>query len=527
ATAFAMIVPFFLWGNPSGHDFEFHLNSWMEVLAQWKQGIVFPAWAELAHFGFGEARFIFYPPLSWTLGAALGAVLPWKVVPGAYVWIALSLSGCSMFILARRWLTARDAIFAAVLYVVNPYYIVIVYWRSAFAELLAGALLPLLLVAVLRSKERYSRTIIPLALIIAAAWLTNIPSAVMVTYSLALLLVLAAAFERKPRILLEDGLAILLGIGIASFYLLPVLHEQKWINIAQVLSPGVRPQDNFLFTLSADPDHNRFNWFVSAVATGQVCVLALAAFLARRKSGTSLEFCYLIMWMVFASLLMFPVTLFAWEHFPELQFIQFPWRWLLCTNVGVAALVPIAWRRWTPRLLLFAAMLGLLIFISNRFQPPWWDTAADIAEMLDNQVTGQGYEGTDEYVPSHADPSEVKQDAPLVSAIGPNPVRIQRQQWTAKSKSFSASTTAAGQLVLRLFNYPAWKAEVNGEQVSTETQEETGQMLIPVHAGENNVQITLTTTKDRIWGRVVSALSLFALAVLFFLQRRNRWQLAH
>ena len=39
----------------------------------------------------------------------------------------------------------RDAIFAAVLYAVNPYHLVIVYWRSAFAELLASCLVPLLL----------------------------------------------------------------------------------------------------------------------------------------------------------------------------------------------------------------------------------------------------------------------------------------------------------------------------------------------------------------------------------------------
>ena len=58
-----------------------------------------------------------------------------------------------MFLLARRYLARADAIFAAALYAANPYHIVIVYWRSAFAELLAGALLPLLLLAVLRSEK--------------------------------------------------------------------------------------------------------------------------------------------------------------------------------------------------------------------------------------------------------------------------------------------------------------------------------------------------------------------------------------
>src|ERR1700676_955429 len=116
ATAFLVIVPFFFLGNPSGHDFEFHLNSWMEALGQWRQGILYPRWAALGWYGYGEARFIFYSPASWTVGATLGALLPWKAVSGAYIWVALALSGCSMFLLARRWLDRRDAIFTAALY---------------------------------------------------------------------------------------------------------------------------------------------------------------------------------------------------------------------------------------------------------------------------------------------------------------------------------------------------------------------------------------------------------------------------
>ena len=90
-----------------------------------------------AYWGYGEARFLFYPPASWTLGAALGAALPWKMVPGAYCWIVLMLAGAAMYRLAREWLSTPDALFAAVFYALNPYHLLIVYWRSAYAELLA------------------------------------------------------------------------------------------------------------------------------------------------------------------------------------------------------------------------------------------------------------------------------------------------------------------------------------------------------------------------------------------------------
>src|SRR5205085_4825249 len=166
-----------------------------------------------------------------------------------YNWLVLTLSGCSMFLLARRWLPSRDAIFAAALYAANPYYLVIVYWRSANAELLAGALLPLLLMFALRTEEEGSKAVVPLGLIVAAAWLTNGPAAVMVNYSLVPLVVVIAVVRRSPIVLFYGAMAVVLGAALAGFYIFPAAYEEKWVNIAEVLSPGVRPQDNFLFTV--------------------------------------------------------------------------------------------------------------------------------------------------------------------------------------------------------------------------------------------------------------------------------------
>src|SRR5262249_1589247 len=93
AVCLLAITPFFWRGSPSRHDFEFPMFSWMEVQGQWKEGTLYPRWAALAHWGYGEARFLFYPPASWLLGAALGTLLPWRVVPGVYCWLALCLAG--------------------------------------------------------------------------------------------------------------------------------------------------------------------------------------------------------------------------------------------------------------------------------------------------------------------------------------------------------------------------------------------------------------------------------------------------
>ena len=520
ATAIAVVVSWLFLGIPSGHDFEFHVNSWMEGLGQWKQGIVYPRWAALAHFGYGEARFIFYPSISWLLGALLGALLPWKLTPAAFVFVALTLSGCSMFLLARRYLARPDAIFAAALYAANPYYLVIVYWRSAFAELLAGALLPLLLLQILELPDTRHRAVIPLGLLVAAAWLINAPSAVMINYSLAFLIAVVAILRRSPQVLLYGAAAAILGAGLAGFYIVPAAYEQKWVAITQVLAPGVRPQDNFLFTILEDTDHNRFNILVSLVAAAQIVMLAGAALLSRFHRRESPQLWWvLVSWSLLSALLMFSFSFFLWQHLPKLRFVQLPWRWLLCLNVPFALLTTMAWRRWAARAVVCAAMLFVLVIAWHRIQAPWWDTSADLNEMLDNQQDGSGYEGTDEYVPTGADPYEINKEARRVTFDGAGHSRIEVKQWDAESKFSIADVTSPGKLVVRLFDYPAWQVEVNGHPVASETHEVTGQLMIPVEAGQNQVRITFIRTWDRSVGGIISALTaVFVLIVGFFMR---------
>ncbi len=548
------ITPFFKWGSPSGHDFEFHMYSWLDVLSQWKLGIVYPRWAEFAHWGYGEARFIFYPPASWTLGAALGAILPWKMVPGAYCWVVLTAAGGSMYALARQWLSRSDAMFAAVFYAVNPYHLLIVYWRSAFAELLAAVVVPLVLLCLVRLREDGFRTTLWLSLALAGAWLTNDPAAVMIYYSAAGLSVLMAVRERSARLLVRTAVAMGLGAGVASFYLLPAVYEQPWVSIAQVLSPGVRPQDNFLFTILADADHNRFNLLVSLLAVAEIVALGLAIWYSRPKRfrkagfeeapGSTIAWEVLAVWAAGAAFVMLPASKLLWEYLPEFRFAQLPFRWLLCLNVPLAILLAIATRdpgalqanarqpgipqplmprttmlRWMLRGLISAILLLVLLIAGHRIQPPWWDTSADIAEMKDAISDATGYDGTDEYVPAGADASDLKKDLPQVSDPNGEAVKVQMLEWDAREKHFVAYIDSPQKLTVRLFSYPAWKVTVNGSLAATERSDDTALMVIPLEAGQNDVRIDFGRTPDRLLGAIVSLISVIIFCFLWILTK--------
>ena len=408
------VVPFLYWGVPSGHDFEIHMYSWMDALGQWQQGIIYPRWAPSAHWGYGEPRFLFYPPASWMLGAALGTVLPWKIVPSVFCWLALALAGAGMYVLAERWLRPSDALFAAIFYALNPYHLLVIYWRSAYAELLGAGLLPLLVLAVAKLADANRqeanrprpdrRPVLWLSLILAAAWLVNVPVAVMLHYSAAGLALFIAARERSARPLLRVGMAALLGAGLAAIFLVPAIYEQRWVHIGEILSPGVRPQDNFLFTTSTDVDHNHFNLLVSLVGAAEMVVLAYAMWASRKKRIGNTVWTAVALWGVASALVMFRFTNFLWEHFPEFRFAQLPFRWLLCVNVPIAFLLAMAgggrgkWR-WMVRGTVGIVLLATLIVAGWRTQLPWWVSGDDIEEMRQSVADGTGNEGVGEYVP--------------------------------------------------------------------------------------------------------------------------------
>src|SRR5271154_130553 len=195
--ALLVVLPLVVDGCSCGHDFDFHLVSWFEAAAQFRAGTLLPHWAYSPGWNAGEPRFVFYPPLSWVRGALLGMVLPWAAVPVAYTWIALSTAGWGMYRLGRVVAGEGAALLAALVYVANPYMLFTAYERTAYAELLAAAWIPLLLAAALRARV----TVLGLAIPVALLWLTNAPAAVMGCYALGLvaLLRVGLAWRRDGR----------------------------------------------------------------------------------------------------------------------------------------------------------------------------------------------------------------------------------------------------------------------------------------------------------------------------------------
>jgi hypothetical protein len=331
--AFVAIIPLLANGCSCGHDFDFHILNWFEAARQFTYGNLHPHWAYTPAWNAGEPRFVFYPPLSWNIGAILGLIFPWQWTAILYTWLVLTAAGLALHRLARDFTSPTAAIIAAIIYTVNPYMLFTAYERTAYAELLAAAWIPLLLHAILREKITIPRIAIPIALL----WLTNAPAAVMSCYTLALLTLIRLATNpstsiqsTKIRSAPNPGAPYLdsemwasrasatapahtragndptrtrlklalnvthgtaLGLGLAAFYILPAAYERRYVQIAMAIIPNMRIQDNFLFHHTGDIPHDQVLHTASLIAvillTITVVALAIIYFRGSEKDASS------------------------------------------------------------------------------------------------------------------------------------------------------------------------------------------------------------------------------------------------
>ena len=103
-------------------------------------------------------------------------------------------------------------------------------------------------------------------------WLSNAPAGVIASYSRDFVLLCGGNAEvMAPTAMRCGGPGTWVSV-CAAFYLLPAAYEQRWVNIAQALSAGLLPSENFLYTAINDPEHTLFNWIASSVAVADDCL---------------------------------------------------------------------------------------------------------------------------------------------------------------------------------------------------------------------------------------------------------------
>jgi hypothetical protein len=549
---------------PEGTDAELHIFRLHELSLLIRGGEFYPRWAPNFYHGYGYPIFNYYAPLTYYLA------LPFELLPAIDAVAAskivlvggMLLAGLGIYGYVRDNWGRRAGYVAAALYVYSPYIQYIdPHMRGALPEAFSFGLFPLALWAMDRLRRRPA----------AGPWLASVIAiaAVILSHNLMGLFfygLLAAwvawqglLLRRQPGTggngrpaFLRLAAAMLVGLGLAAVYWLPVILERNAVTLSTLIGSG----DNYdfrthflslgeLLAFSRMPDWGAtqspflFNLGVVQWALALVGVVMLAA----RRVRQPAQLAFSVLAGVAVLLLMLSVSRPAWELLPFMAFFQFPWRLLgaaaaLLAIVGAAGVEALAtqierpngdrsagldnseeggrarparqaWAVWFyAAAVVLPMMLGLPLS-----QPTPWEPFGEVntlrMSLIENSGRWLGTTSTADYVPATVIVLPPRRGS-VVEPIGRGlpPDRVNHEAMpdgavvvaeTVRPLLTRYQVSAPKQFRLRLyqFDFPGWRVTIDGEPAVTELAEPEGFIVVLIPQGDHIVEVEFGSTPPR------------------------------
>lgn len=542
-------------------DISFHLLRVVQLEALLRQGVIFSRWAPDMGLGYGVPFFNFYAPLAYYVPALLNLI---GLDPQPALFFAFALAtigaGLSAYLLARDYFSPPSSLVAATAYVYAPYLAYDALFRGNLAETAAWALLPLPLWGIGRLAQRGgTRYLAVTALSYAAVLLTHNVFALVFSPLLgayALLTALRpsirgeayatswakARLATPPRYhrLALAGVALLLGLGLATFFWLPAIVERAHVHIDRLLTPPhFTYWNNFLdpLELIAAPRtiHPDLLNPSPPRTLGLVPILmslpALACLRRLRGQARRLHIAFFAAASIFFAWLTTASSRLVWDSIPLLKYAQFPWRLLgpaaLCLAMLIAAateLLPIDRRGNLLRAAVIILLIGTALFwLDPRYCPGMKDpTVADIPPF--EQATHFiGTTAKGEYLPRTVKkiPEEIARGPLNPSSIPSGTVITDSYKKMPIGAELTISALQPFTAVYNSFAYPGWQVTIDSTPIPIIPGVPYGRMTFPIPEGEHHVSIRFRETALRCVADCVS-LSCLALTVASLLWKKGR-----
>jgi hypothetical protein len=510
-----------------GHDTVWH-SLWINHFSQQiSDGIVYPRWLAETNYGYGSPTFVFYPPLPYYLAHLFKGIAHWPIgqtYGGVYTLVSL-ISGLSVYGYKRRAWGRAAALIAGLFFLLAPYNLYDRYMRMALSSAVAALWLPLGLwmtdLAVERPRWRWG-----VAGVSAGLVLTNVPSLLLFNlfwwpYTIA------AHYRRGLKTVALTLGSIVIGWGLAGFFLVPVVFERHLTRLAVAIK-GVSGGAVSNLVGSKSPDS-----FVQYILSGitkmwlmeglgfTIAAIAIAVIGYRTGRGWR-SFAGLLLGFMSVAFFTHTLSAFVWGNVGILQYAQFPWRLLTIMSLMTALGVGFWLHRWrdrdgTPQIVMLTATIALLwmrtafgaefITTAPSIQNPTWYGPEDTgrAWLAAEKPFAHLIEDAYEYQPTTAAPPQ--RYAPEVWFDDDTTI----DRWDAYDRRILTSSTKSATLTLRLYCYPAWKVKIDG-QAATSGCSEAGIITVKVPAGDHAIELHYGWTIAAIWGVIVSLLSVGVMA---------------
>ena len=529
-------------------------------------GLLYPRWFPDLAFGYGFPFFNYREPLGYYVVEGLHLI-------GLNIPLALNLILAGSVILgglAMAWWVSdlfdrRAGCVAGIVYMAAPYSLIGAMERANLPEVIALALLPLILWAFRRLSVRGGRRYFAAAVLsYAALLLTHNISSLIFTPMLLLYCVFhipSTASDHPQHTTLNALFAMILALAATSFFWLPALTEGNAAQLYLTHSAyGNDYHNNFLslaeiFSGPGTSDPALLNPPLRMILGWPQIALALLGLLAWRKTPSREQRAHIVaaaIMLVGCLVMALPLSLPIWDHLPLIRFVQFPWRFIGRAILPAALLAGAAIsRQWSvfsiqPSALSAQRIAGsrfgliirhsslvilsiiILLFTAPLLYPRSCAAKPDL-NMTDvfayEHTTGQiGIDPLGAYLPVtvkvHPTGSPLEQQYASGQALQrfdrstlPAQARLIAESYQPNQAEIDLESPIGFRATYLTFDFPGWQVSIDRQAAPIIPSDSTGLITFDLPAGQHHISIVFGSTPIRSIADIASIAGLLVFVV--------------
>lgn len=547
-----IIPPFFGKGIFSGHDILIH-TIYIRAFENALLGGQFPVrWIEWFLRGYNQPTFNYYQPLFYYVvliprifGFSYSLSLSFTIVA---FWL---LSGFFMFLFARRYFGNLGGMLSAIFYVFAPYHISDIFVRAALPEFIALTIIPAIFWANKSFFDTGKGIYLFFAAILTGALIISHSPIFIMFAPFIILYILYLFWENKKlvqaKFLFYSLSAFVIGFGAVSFFILPAVFEQKFIQSIFLQAGYYSFRNHFvcLYQLFSPrwgygistPDCNDGMSFQLGIANWLV-VFFVVGFLLHQYKKKKFEKSYFLFvlflsFIVISLYLTLFISLAIWEGVGLFSFIQYPWRFLALASFSASVMgggVISLFKKESNGYLAYLILVVLVVVSSFWYLKPAMyireeQLGIESKDFSKNKdINKEGFMPEIGYMPIWAQvlPSMSTIPKEGVKIIGGNEkANIKVVMDTPARKEYKAVSDQDYKLGFYVHYFPGWKLYINGSPGNISYDNVYGFIEFNVPRGEHKIVLRFENTPIRKTGNILSRIFFFLASTFLLVKKRT------
>lgn len=502
-------------------------------------------WVPDMGYGYGYPLFLYYSPGPFYLGAIFERVGISYIDSVKLLFIVGFIgSAIGMYLFLKTIsLNNLSAMFGSLLFIYVPVRAVQVYVRGSLSEFLAMTFFPWIFLFTYKLIKNIGLfNVLGLGISLFGILITHNLMCLAFLPIWGLWTSIIYLQEKRWKVMFNLVSAVLLGLGLASFYIVPLIFERNYVHLESMVGGYFDYRQHFVSLYQIFISNNwgfgssvlgpgddlslsigLIQWVVSAIG------LTVTLIHSKKYKKQFIIIFTLSIITLFYIFLMHQRSSFLWEKFSFMSLFQFPWRMLPIIAFLLSYLSAYSINYFSilkQKIFFVIGIILLFVLYGSFFRPQKWQLIDDHILLTGNEFVKQQTASIFDYLPKSAD---IPPNSPALNVPEVVNGKATIQSYNKGSNYQTGIINVESELAMiriPLFDFPGMTVWDNGKIIKhnhiCDGQPYCfGQISFSLSSGVHSIKVSLNNTWPRITGDLISISSMI-IVVIFVIKKREK-----